>query len=427
MQSFWYYAYNIVGVPLILAGAFIASLINSKIRRSLQGRKELFPSLEAALKRIRKRPRIWIHNSSMGEFEQAKPIIRGLKETLPECAVIVTFFSPSGYDHGQNFPYADYVTYIPLDTKRRARRFIGIVRPDVAVFIRHDLWPNHLREAEKAGIPRILINCSLPALTRNVGAPFFFIKRFVYDYFNLILTVSDRSKAFCEDLRLGDQIVTVGDTRFDQAVRRAEEAEEAVTLLEALKGGRHVLVAGSTWPPDEDVFIQAVRILKEDTQLWLVLVPHEPTEEHLRRAEESIAAAGLTSCRYSNVKDCTPVHDVLLVDRMGILAGLYALGDVTYVGGGFTYAVHNVLEPAAQGKVVLFGPKHTNSHEALLLKTRAVGYVVTDEAETVVFLSGLFKDTDKLKELGQTASRLVRENVGATERILEELSQMLNP
>lgn len=429
MESFWYYLYDAVGVPLLYAGFSLGALTNGKIRRGIRGRKDFFQKLEQGILDLpRGGPRFWIHSSSMGEFEQAKPLIERLKERFAAGSVVVSFFSPSAFEHVQEYRGADHLCYLPFDSRRRSEKFISLIRPDVAIVVRHDFWPNHLYQLKKRGIPAVLINCSVHSQISYRLPLSLQVHRFLYSFFDLILTGSQETKDFCEMYRLGKgRVEFVGDTRYDQVVRRAKEAERIVAPLRNLKGRRKCFVLGSTWPSDEEILFGALaRLFRKGVEVWVVLVPHEPTKERLVQIEERLSALGLRSYRFSDL-DAGKRGDgeVLIVDRVGILASLYALGELSFVGGGFGSGVHNVLEPAALGKVVLFGPRHKNSYEAGQLKKRGVGFVVNSSEELYGLLLSFLKDSHRLGEKGKMAADLVRENVGATERIVDRLEDLV--
>lgn len=431
MISTKYILYNAVGIPLLKLGVALGPYFNQKIRDGVRGRKDLFRRLEHAVKRFpAEGPRFWIHNSSMGEFEQAKPVISLLKERFHGSSVVVSFFSPSGYRHVQNYREADHICYLPLDTRRYAERFIDLIDPTVAIVVRHDFWPNHLHVLSRRHICTVLINCSVRSRGPRSAWPGLMIRRFLYGYFDSILTVSHESKDLCRRYRLGSgEVEVAGDTRYDQVVRRAKEAEKIVEPLRAMQGKKPCFVAGSTWPADEIILFEALsRLSEKGKKVWLVLVPHEPSEERTRQLEYRIAQMGLRAQRYSTLD---PVHqgkpcDVLIVDRMGILASLYALGQITYVGGGFGVGIHNVLEPAALGKPVIFGPNHKNSHEAVELQRERIGFAIKDSRELTDVLLNLLDDSDGTADIGDAAARLVHEKVGASQRIVDRIERIIN-
>ncbi|MBN2416167.1 hypothetical protein JXO52_10010 [bacterium] len=429
MYSIWHLIYNGIVLPLFSTAIFISRIFNEKVRRGLAGRKNLFPALTQAVSALGKEgPRFWIHSSSMGEFEQARPLIAKLKERFPEGTVIVTVFSPSAYDHLQDYRTADYLCYLPLDTKKNAEKFIDIVNPDAGVVIRHDIWPNHLYQLQKRGIPCILVNCSIrqsPSLWLRLAPG---SNRYLHGAFDEIHTISPAARDYCEAKRWGrGPVEVIGDTRYDQVIFRARQAETIVEPLRTLKNGRPGFVMGSTWPSDESVLFDALARLRNDgTSLWMVVVPHEPTAEHLGLIEERLAKLGFHSLRLSEVQqEHRDTGDVLIVDRVGILASLYALGELCYVGGGFGPGIHNVLEPAALGKVVLFGPRNGNSYEAGQLIQKGVGFACSDTASMYETLKQFLDDPARMVETGKKAEAIVNENRGASERIIHRLTRLI--
>jgi len=431
MHSFWFYIYNVIAVPVLYAGFYFLSLFHRKVRKGIRVRKTLFQDLEKNVRSLKnKGPKFWIHNSSMGEFEQAKPLVEALKQRFPDGSVIVSFYSPSGFENVQDYPHADILCYLPFDSYRKAKRFVMTVRPDIAIMVRHDLWPNHLWRLKMENIPAILINCSVrPKYWYHL--PFLCAaSRSFFQYFDFVLAVSQETKFYWNRYRLGFQEVNVvGDTRYDQVVRRAKEAEKVVAPLRKLKRNRKCIVFGSTWPSDEEVIFDAMRRLYEtNTDLWIVIVPHEPVKEHLIQIRERLNQMNIRFGFFSQI-EAQPELDanVLVVDRIGILASLYALGDLAFVGGGFGPGVHSVLEPAAFGKVVIFGPNHANSFEAVQLTKRGVGFEVNSGDDLFMFILSFLKDAQRLSELGEKAAALVRENVGATERIVKYIETTIQP
>ncbi|NQT26913.1 hypothetical protein HQ585_16270 [candidate division KSB1 bacterium] len=420
--------YNVLVLPILDIVTRLLTLTNEKMRIGVVGRKRVFLELEEAVRGFGSGPRFWIHNSSMGEFEQAKPIVVKLKEQFPDCHVIVSFFSPSGLAHVHDYIDADHLCYLPLDTRRNATRFIETIQPDAVIVIRHDFWPNFLKALNHRKIPLLLANCSIRHQGHLKWRIILEVNRYLYGSFDEVLTISQEAADLFHHYRLGDGKVTVvGDTRYDQVVRRSHTAEELVSPLRTLKGARLGFVMGSTWPSDESVLIEALCRLKEDNLLpWLVFVPHEPTEEHLSLLETELETCGFHSQRLSKIQ-LNQEHqgDALLVDRIGILASLYALGDVTFVGGGFGPGVHNVLEPAALGNVVLYGPRSTNSYEAGQLAKRGVGFVVNNSDDVYNLLHDFLQDEEKRTSLGKHAMDLVAQNVGATDRIVSHVQSWM--
>jgi len=428
MKRIIYGLYNGVCIPLLWLGYHLAGLFDRKVRIGVKGRKNLFSELKRQVNKLPENyPRFWIHTSSMGEFEQAKPVISALKKKYNACVVAVTLFSPSAMENIKDYREADILCYLPFDSSRSARRFVSIIRPDVAIVVRHDIWPNHMIAARRQNVPTLLINTSIQHPERFTNPFIRMIYSFLFDLFDYVLTVSKESGDAYLTYRLGNGLTEhVGDTRYDQVIRRAKEAEPIVSPLRTLKGGRKCFVAGSTWPSDESVIFEAMEKLKQSNILpWVVMVPHEPVKEHIDHIESQLNQMHIPYARISQKDKLSDHIQVLLVDQIGILASLYALADLTFVGGGFGPGIHNVLEPAAFGKAVLFGPRHKNSYEAGLLKESGTGIAVQNGDALFKELYELLLDPDKLKIIGERSANMVNSNRGATDRILHRLELIL--
>jgi len=429
MRVIIYFLYNFLVIPVLYCLFHTAYLFNDKIKKGIKGRKKLLKKLRKDLEAFNdKHPRFWIHCSSMGEFEQSKPLIRKLKNEFPQGFVIVSFFSPSAFEHIKGYNESDYNCYLPFDSKRKAAYFISEIKPDIVLIVRHDLWPNYLYELNRRNIPAILINSTIH---RNKGYEFFYqiFERVLYHNFSAIFTISDETKKYFIDKNIYNGIIKyVGDTRYDQVIYRASNSSKVVKPLEKSIYNRKVFIDGSTWPDDEQVIMGAVtKIKKEGIKIWLVLIPHEPNVESLQNIEEKANEYELSYTKFSELNNQKQVNnktDILIVDKVGVLAALYALGDICFVGGAFGPGIHNVLEPAAHGKIIVFGPKNSNSFEAQQLKEKGVAFEVKNSDELYSLLTSVLKKTEKLKNLGEKAKQIVSENVGTSDRIVEQLKQM---
>ena len=425
MKKTWSILYNTAFIPLFWTLLQIASLFNSKIRRGIEGRRGLFEKLERDISNLSSKRRIWFHSSSMGEFEQAKPIIAALRKKYRDINIIVTFFSPSGYDHSKNYKLADIITYIPFDTKVNAHRFLDLVQPTAAVFVRYDVWPNHIWELNARRIPVFIANATM----RTTSARLFpLLKNFhhlLFNNFESILTVSAKdADAFALFGLTHPSVEAIGDTRYDQVWQRSADAKKKHLLPHAILKGKKLLLAGSTWPEDEEVLLPAIKkILQYDSNALIILVPHEPTENALEDVEHNIGAKP-RSIRFSNLNDYANEH-IIIVDSIGILMALYQYANVAYVGGSFRQGIHNVLEPAVYGIPVVFGPKHTNSQEAMELARRGGGFIVNDQQECYRTLRALLDDKKANTAAGKQALMLVEENIGATERFIQHLEKKI--
>jgi 3-deoxy-D-manno-octulosonic-acid transferase len=425
MRTLWQFAYSLLVIPFLWTALRLLGLFNAKVRRGIAGRRGLFADLARRTAELPPGKRVWFHSSSMGEFEQAKPIIAALKRSAPEVRIIVSFFSPSGYEHSRKYPHADVICYLPLDTRRNARRFLDAIGPDAAVFIRYDVWPNHVWELRRRGIPSFIASATMRRQSERRMPVVRLFHHHVYDAIDEILTVSRADVEAFRFFRLRHpRVEAIGDTRFDQVTIRSTEARKHTTLPPGVTAGRKVLVAGSSWPEDEAVLLPAVaRLQKEIPDLLTVLVPHEPTEIHLEELERELNGA-LTHTRFSELNEYAG-EQVVVVDSIGILLRLYAHAHVAYIGGSFRQGVHNVLEAAVYGIPVVFGPKHRNSQEPLLLVERGGAFVVADDAELERTLRSLLTNAAGRERAGASAAAFVAANTGATERFLARLMPRL--
>lgn len=425
LKKIWSILYNIIFIPIFWILLQAASLFNSKIRRGIRGRRDLFGQLKRDVARLKYAKRIWFHSSSMGEFEQAKPIIAALREKYHNLNIIVSFFSPSGYDHSKNYKFADVITYLPFDSRTHARRFLDLIQPTVAVFVRYDVWPNHLWELRARGIPSLIANATM----RRTSARFYPLlkgfHRLLYDNFTSILTVSERDAQMFKLFGLSQSAVEpIGETRYDQVWQRVNEAKQKHVVPEHVVKNKKVVVAGSTWPEDEEVLIPAIKkLVQYSSKVLVILVPHEPTVEALEDIEMKLGFK-LRSIRFSDLNDYDG-EPVIIVDSVGILMQLYQYAGVAYVGGSFRQGIHNVLEPAVYGIPVVFGPEHTNSQEAMELARRGGGFVVGNQMECYRTLHTLLDDKKAASAGGTQAINLVKENIGATRRFIRHLEKVL--
>lgn len=424
MKKFWSIFYNILIIPSIYVTVRFAGLFKAKFRRGLKGRKRIFEDLiinAASLDKSKKI--IWFHSSSLGEFEQAKPIIEELK-AKDNFNILVTFFSPSGYENSKKYPYADLISYIPFDTVFNARTFISIVKPALAVIMRYDIWPNHVKALRDVDIPVFLVDA-----TMKVKSPrkLPFVKQFhenLFQSINKILTVSETDvKGFKEFGCSDEQLNIVGDTRFDRVYFRSLKAKESKLIKEELLNNRKIFIAGSSWESDEEILIPVFKRLSEkDNNIIFIIAPHEPTLIHIENIESELKSLG--TIRFSHLNNYKN-EKVIIVDSIGILLTLYSYADVAFVGGGFKYNVHNVLEAAVYGIPVLFGPKYENSQEAKTLIERGGGIVVKNKRAAYKILRMLFYN-EKLRKLkGEISLNYVQENLGATDKIIKEIYKVI--
>ncbi len=419
------FLYNFIVVPLLWFVFRLGGLLNKKIRRGINGRKNLFRDLQSQIEKLSGTKRIWFHASSLGEFEQAKPIIAAIKQRDPRIDIVATFFSPSGFDNSRNYKSASIISYIPFDSYRNVRRFIDAVRPDAAVMVRYDIWPNMIFALREKNIPTMIANATMKANSARVLPILRSFHRTLYNNFSHILTVSRNDlNAFRQFGAEHPVMDAIGDSRFDQVMLRSTDARQKNLLSPSIIGNRKVFIVGQSWSEDDDVIIPVILKLQDlIPSLLTIIVPHEPTVEHLEEVESKLNGK-ITFRRFSELNNYAG-EKVILIDSIGILVALYKYANVVYVGGSFQQGIHNVLEPAVFGVPVIYGPKHTNSQEAVELAARGGGFVISDHKTLYRTLRTLLDDEVLRERSGTICSTFVNENCGATERFLRYLEPFL--
>ncbi|MFZ1291484.1 MAG: glycosyltransferase N-terminal domain-containing protein [Melioribacteraceae bacterium] len=419
MKTIWFYFYNVFVLPLLKVSLYFLSIFNKKIRDGIKGRKRLFENLIINLTELdRSKKIIWIHSSSMGEFEQAKPIIEQIKKNIP-INILVTFFSPSGYNNSLKYPNADIISYIPFDSFTNAKRFVGLVKPSAVLFMRYDFWPNFIWVLSKYKVATFIVDATMSKTSKRklpVAKQFHTV---LFKDFLKILTISEKDKESFKDFNIPEEkLAVVGDTRFDRVYQKSIDAKNKNLFRLDIFKGKKVLVLGSSWESDEDVIFPAIlKLLKFDKNIVTIVVPHEPSVRRLEALEYTLRDIKTIRFSYKNNYNDEPI---ILVDSIGVLLTLYNYADVAYVGGSFKQGIHNVLEPAVYGIPVVFGPKNKNSQEARKMIELGCGIEITDKFNAYRVLRELFSNETKRKELGSISNNYVRQNIGATEKIIYE-------
>ena len=399
--------YSFAGI-LASAGLHLAARFSPKARLIIEGRKDTplrLGRLDAT------RPVVWFHASSLGEFEQGRPLMEAVRRTHPEYQILLSFFSPSGYTVRQDYAGADVVVYLPSDRSSSVRRFLDLARPSKAIFIKYDFWPTMLYELQERGIPTYLISA--------IFRPDQLFFRPWGKWYLRLLTLFERLYVQDEDSRQllqrhGITAVSVaGDTRFDRVIEIASAAR-AIPEAAALEG--KVLVAGSTWPEDEAILLPYFNRLGSEYKL--IIAPHEIHEEHLQAIEAQLTRPYM---RYSQLQaGATGDYDCLIIDCFGLLSSIYRYGRYAWVGGGFGKSVHNTLEAAVYGIPVFFGPEVHKHREVRELIQRGLGFVLHSEEDFAALLQR-FDDEAACREVAQQLERFFAEQRGATEQLLSEL------
>lgn len=414
---------GLLGLPYALAVAVADGLAavpwpgEGKVTRALRARRGLVGRFEewARTSIDPDRPLLWIHAPSVGEGLQAKPVIERLRARRPELQLVYTHFSPSAERFAASLD-VDLAAYLPFDSHRAAVRLLDALRPEAIVFAKLDLWPTLAAEASARHVRLGMISATL---SRGSGRRSPIARALLHDAYAALGAVGAIDAADAERLAaIGvhpERISITGDTRYDQVAARAAATDRSSALLAPLASSRPTVVAGSTWPADEAVLLPAwLDVRKEVPHARLIIAPHEPTAAHQAPVRAWAERAGLTC---AELAAANASHDVVLVDRVGVLGELYALGDAAYVGGGFHAAgLHSVLEPAAFGAPVIFGPRHEGSRDAGLLIDAHGGESVADASELARALRILLTETDTRARAGGAARLLVQKGLGAADR-----------
>jgi len=405
--------YNIF-LLLYKLGIRIAARWNNKAALWLRGRNDIYKNLQSATAGEKT---IWMHCASLGEFEQGRPVIEKIKYQIPESTIILTFFSPSGFEVRKNYPGASQISYLPMDSGKNAKKFLDTIRPSLVIFVKYDYWYYYLNECRKRKIPLLMIS----AVFRK-DQPFFkwygSLHRKMLNCFTHFFVQDEVSKKLLFTLKLTN-VTLAGDTRFDRVAEIAEK-NEPVPLVEKFCGSSQVLVAGSTWTADEKIIETAV---KDMNRLKVIIAPHEIHREHL----EQIKLLLPDSVFYSQLAIHDPQlanHRFLIIDNIGMLSRLYYYATVTYVGGGFDKGIHNTLEAAVYGKPVIFGPRYKKFREAHELIAKKAGFVIHNSDELKNGLINLLSNTDNCYSAAVSgAGKYSKENKGATEKIIRYIQE----
>jgi len=418
-------------LPYALAGLVTDALVRvvpagkSKFRRALSSRRGLLDRYErwGATSRDRARPLVWFHAPSVGEGLQALPIIELLRARRPDVQIVYTFYSPSAEQFAKSVP-ADFTDYLPFDTFDHANAVVSALHPSALVFSKLDIWPALTESAAAADVRLGVISATLPESSRRRGV---FARSLLGDAYRSLDRVGAIDENDAARLReqgvSADRIGVTGDTRFDQVWTRAQRP--ASPLVQRLRSSRPTLVAGSTWPSDEEHLLAAwIRIREKIPDGRLIIAPHETTDAHLRSIERWARSHSLSVARL-HAPEATGA-DVIVVDVHGVLGDLYALADTAYVGGGFHSAgLHSVLEPAAFGAPVLFGPRHDKSRDAGKLILSGGGAAVTGEADLTIRLGYWLGSVAARDSAGSSARAMVQTSLGAAERSYELVTALL--
>ncbi len=413
--------YNIV-IYFVLWGIAIASLFNEKVRKMWHGEREAFKILKQKVDPNAKY--IWFHAASLGEFEQGRPLMERIRKEYPQYKILLTFYSPSGYEVRKNYEGADIICYMPVDTRLNAIRFLRLVRPVMAFFIKYEFWSNFLHILKHRNIPTY----SVSSIFREDQVFFKWYGRSyagVLKCFTRFFVQNEESKRLLEGIGI-TAVDVVGDTRFDR-VLQIKEAAKQLPICEAFRTGvassqsadvpHHdfkVFVAGSSWPPDENIFIP---FFNEHKDWRLLIAPHVIAEEHLKLILSLIKGKKVVRYTQTTPEEAAEA-DVLIIDCFGLLSSMYNYGDVAYIGGGFGVGIHNTLEAAVWNMPVIFGPNNKKFQEAQGLLKSGGGFEINTYEDFSGLMSSLMNDEAFLKQAGDKAGAFVAHLAGATDKVL---------
>jgi 3-deoxy-D-manno-octulosonic-acid transferase len=400
---------------LYSVGTRLAAIWNPKARAWINGRVGLMKKIEGSLEGNEGKKRIWMHCASLGEFEQGRPLLESLRKEYPQSFILLTFFSPSGYEIRKDYPIADYVSYLPPDSLLNVSRFIEIVNPDLAIFVKYEYWLNYLRIIRKKGIHLIMISAIfLP--------DYVFFKWYGGIWRN---SLSSINHYFVQNVYSGQLIASLGirnysitgDTRFDRVISISENFQE-IPLIKSFCGSGFVVVAGSTWPEDEEVWSH---LANSRNDVKFIIAPHELYEDHLRSIEKLFHHM----IYYSELEGGISAGDanVLVIDNFGLLSRLYYYAHISYIGGGFGNGIHNILEAAVYGKPLIFGPVFQKFQEANDLLESGGAETVESAIELEKIFGQLYGNHKEREERGKESADYVHKKAGATGKIMQYIQE----
>jgi 3-deoxy-D-manno-octulosonic-acid transferase len=409
--------YNLLIHIYVLLARVLAFFNHEKAKLWYEGRKDIFTTLENAFKNKDHEKRIWIHVASLGEFEQGRPLIEALKKEAPQYFIVLTFFSPSGFELRKNYPLADYIFYLPADTPANAQRFIDIVKPELVVFVKYEFWFNYLHILKKQNIKTLLISAIFREQQFQTFNPYTpFLTKMLHCFTHIF--VQDTPSVFLLKKQGFDNVEAVGDTRIDRVLAIKDEALK-YPIIEQFIQSKNTLICGSTWQPDENIILDLWE--NETFDAWqFIIAPHDISSSNLSRLKEDFLDKAFFYSDLKNAQNTSGFSQkrILIIDNIGMLSALYQYGTIAYIGGGFGKGIHNTLEPIAFGLPVVFGPKYKKFEEAHQLIKSGGGFSILNYADfekTMLFL----QTENNYTNASNAAFAYVLNNKGATSKILQ--------
>lgn len=391
----------------------LASPFNLKASQIWNGRRSVFADLAGKIKHDR--PIIWVHCASLGEFEQGRPLIEAIKKQHPAYQIFLTFFSPSGYEIRKNYELADYVFYLPADTKSNARKLIELVNPEIVFFVKYEFWFNYIQELKKRNIPLYIVSAIFhenQLFFKN--SPWGKWYRKMLFGFKHFFVQDEKSVELLASIGLTN-VTKAGDTRFDRVAGIARSGKD-IPLVEKFKGNQHLVVAGSTWKPDEELLVEYIHA---NPDIKFVIAPHETKKANVDRLINLLKTPVIcyTEATYESVMN----KQVLIVDTIGLLSSVYRYADLAYIGGGFGVGIHNTLEAAIFGLPIVFGPNYLKFNEATTMVKLGIAYPINDFSGLKTIFDTLVTDTAKREHIITECTNFTQQNLGATQTIIDKV------
>jgi 3-deoxy-D-manno-octulosonic-acid transferase len=393
----------------------IVAIFNKKIALFLKGRKQTFHLLNAKI--AKDDSVIWFHCASLGEFEQGRPLIEKIKKDFPNYKILLTFFSPSGYEVRKDYAFADVITYLPLDTKRNAKKFVKMAHPEMAIFVKYEFWPNFLQVLKKKNIDTILVS----GIFRKNQSFFKFYGAWMrksLQTFSHFFVQNENSKKLLQNIDFKNVTIS-GDTRFDR-VYEITKHDNYLQFVQDFVQNKYILVAGSTWPKDEELLVNYINNYASDDEKFII-APHNVNEKTIQDLQQSILKKSILFS--DKVKDNSV--QVLIINTIGILTKIYSYADVAYIGGGFGVGIHNVLEPASFGIPLIIGPNYQKFQEAVDLVDLNACKVVDNKEDLNTELTTLFNDENYRMQKGKITKSYIEKNIGASQIIMNYMHKKL--
>ena len=403
--------YNLAMYILEL-GVKLAALFSDKPAKMVKGYREVFDLLQRKIDRNAQY--IWFHAASLGEFEQGRPLIERIRKEYPQYKILQTFFSPSGYEVRKNYDGADIVCYLPIDTPSNVKKFVDLVNPCMVFFVKYEFWQNYLNTLNKKGVPVYSVSSIFrpnQIFFRWYGKGY----QQVLKTFAHLFVQNEESKQLLAGIGVNNTTV-VGDTRFDRVLDICAAAKQ-LPLVQKFKGDALTFVAGSSWGPDEDIFI---KYFNAHPEMKLIIAPHVVNDSHLKEIESKLQRS---SIRYTKAtEDNVQQADCLIIDCYGLLSSIYRYGEISYIGGGFGVGIHNVLEAAVYGIPVIFGPNNKKFREAQHLLANKGGFEINGYEDFQQLMDKFLTDEAYLKQSGKAAGDYVKDNAGAMDKIMKRVT-----